>query len=67
MSPWVWAVWIAVGFTMEMIAVFDSRPNNTLSAFLIDHVPVAWIMLAIVWLAFHFVTRHKGRMRAPKP
>ena len=65
MTPWLWAVWIAVGFTMEMIAVFDSRPNNTLSAFLIQHVPVPAIMVGLAWLTVHFLTRDKGKMRGP--
>ena len=66
MNPWYWAVWIATGFAMEMVALFDKRPNNTLSAFLVNHVPVAWLLLGIAWLAVHFSTRHKGDMRGPE-
>ena len=65
-SPWAWAAWIAVGFTMEMVAVFNRHPNDTLSAFLVQRVPVPALMLGIAWLAVHFSTRHKGEMRGPE-
>jgi hypothetical protein len=66
MTPQVWAVWIVVGFAMEMVAIFDDRPNNTLSAFLVQHVPVFWISVGIVWAFVHFLTRKKGHMKADR-
>jgi hypothetical protein len=63
---WAWAAWIVIGFVMEMVALFNDHPNDTLSAFLVQHVPGVWIMAGIAWLAVHFLTRHKGRMRTPE-
>jgi hypothetical protein len=63
---WFWLVWILTGFAGEMYGVFNKTPNDTLSAFLINHVPVFWIVAAILWALVHFVTRKKGRMRGPE-
>jgi hypothetical protein len=61
--PWMWALWIAVGFTMEMIGVFDHAPNDTLTATIVTYVPAVWIILAATWVLAHFqgAVKRKGK------
>jgi hypothetical protein len=64
-AVWMWAVWILVGFAMEMTALFNSTPNDTLTGTLVNHVPGAWLLLAAAWVSAHFAeaVRHKGEER----
>ena len=62
---WAWAVWALVGFAMEMVALFNSHPGDTLTATIVNHVPTVWVLAAAAWVLAHFTeaVRHKGEER----
>ena len=67
-EPWMWVIWISVGFVMEMVAVFNHVDNDTLTATIVTYVPAIWIGLATAWVVAHFAEaiKHKGHERAPR-
>jgi hypothetical protein len=63
----LWAAWIAVGVALEMYAIFDRQPGDTLSetVWSIFQIPgwgkfATWMLSAfLLWLAAHFASRGK--------
>lgn len=51
---WAWLAWAGLGGLLELVALTNRSPNDTLSALVVWFVP-AWLGAGILgWLAWHF-------------
>ncbi|MQY06365.1 hypothetical protein [Actinomadura macrotermitis] len=69
MSPYLaaWILWILMFFAIELPAVFNRQPGDTLSelvwnVFAVRGKPAGWLvrrlvlLVGLVWLTMHFLT-----------
>jgi hypothetical protein len=62
---WVWLLWAGIGLGMEIFALFNSTPNDTLTATIVNHFPGAWVAAGAAWVGVHFASalKDKGKQR----
>jgi hypothetical protein len=58
---WAWGLWALVGLGMEIIALYNSTPNDTLTATIVTHFPGTWVLLAAAWVLAHFTSAEKNK------
>lgn len=68
---WFWIFWIALFFAIEIPAVLNDEPDDTLSEqvwALIDLGSLFWFAVAalLVWLLYHFLWEGRNPWRKKK-
>ena len=53
----LWGLWVLMFLILEGYAVFDGRPNDTLTQTTLHVVPWELILVFLGWLAIHFSSR----------
>jgi len=53
---WLWITWALFGLVLEMVAVFNNVPNDTLTATLLM-LPSLAVWFGLGWVGMHFGTR----------
>lgn len=54
---YLWGLWVLMFLALEGYAVFDGRPNDTLTQTVLHTVPWELILVFLGWLVLHFTAR----------
>ncbi len=60
---WGWIVWALLGFGLELLALTDASPNDTLTATIVKLVPAWLVFMLIGWLGWHFAQAYRSRQQ----
>lgn len=63
---WLWLLWVLMGLTLELIAVFNKKPDDTLTQTILHHTPGIAVLLAVTWVFLHFTSRVFRNWRSGK-
>jgi hypothetical protein len=55
-----WLIWAAVGFVMEMVAMFNKNLDDTLTQTTIRHTQGWMLAMVLGWLAWHVMVSYMG-------